>query len=279
MVTLSNGHGYLNDCDTTTGFTKTDNGNTSTFTIDNGDYFKLDVTVSAAPKITNVVNNANIGKSTNSYPQIRWRYKCSNANIYAKIQAEFDDASLQDVLPHSNSQTWTVGTATLTSPTSTVLDHIWLYANLAVGTVYYDFALVFKSDFTLPNVAGGMNMDFPPQEAVQGYPLRDTELIQNMGTGSALIDIGCDLDQGTWKRTGDTIDGEVFLDMLHNRSNEPWQWLNTGSHQFKVTVHPKFRWVNNGDGSTSRLLDLVLKEYSAGSKDAETYAERYGIGL
>lgn len=275
MVTLSHGHGSLNDCDSTTGYTKTDNGNTSTFTIDNGDYFKLDVTVTGGAGETKVVNDANIGVSTTTYTQIRWRYKCSNASIKAKIILEFSDATTQEVLADSNSTTWTTGTATPT--TAKTLDHISVYADHAVGTVWYDFILVSKGDFTLPNVAGGMHFNPEPREALLDVFGRDTDITQHGGSKNAVVTLSCDLDQGTWKRTGDTVDGEVFLDMVHNRSSEPFQWLETGSHKFKVTVHPQFRWQDNGDGSTSRLLDLTLREYSLGDKSGESYAERFGI--
>lgn len=280
MVSIGNNHGYLNDCDTTTGFTKTDNGNTSTFTIDSGDYFKLDVTVSGTPFETKVVNDANIAKSTTLFPTIRWRYKCSNSSIKAKIIAEFSDASTQNILVDSNSTTFTVGSTTLT--TAKTLDHIQLYADHAVGTVFYDFILVYEGQFPLPNVAGGMDLDPVSGNVSLGIPGRITDVTQDLGNKNAVVNCSCDLDQGTWKRTtptADTIDGEVFLDIAHNSRDEPWQWLDTGSHQFKVTVDSKFRWVNNGDGSTSRLLDLVFTEYSLGDKSGETYAERFGIGL
>ena len=278
-VTLTNDHGYLNDCDTTTGFTKTDDGNTSTFTVDNSEYFKLAVTVSGGNEETKVVNNVNIGASTTLFPLILWRYKCSNSNIKAKIIAEFDDASEQLILADSNSIIFTVGSATLSSPTSNLLDHIHLYADHAVGTVYYDFILVCHSQFPLPNVAGGMNIDFPPRTVLLAPFGRDTSITQHGGTENAVVTLGCDLDQGDWKRAGDNIDGEVFLHVLHNQSAEPWQWLETGSHRFKVTVHPRFRWVNDGDGSTSRLLDLTLTEYSLGSKSGESHEERWGLKI
>lgn len=278
MVTLTHRQSYLNDCDSITGFTKTDDGNTSTFTIDNDDYFKLDVTVSGGNEETKVVNDANIGRLTTAYPLILFRYKTSNSNIKAKIIAEFTGAEgTQEVLADSSSTSnrWTVGSETL--DLGKTLDHIHVYADHATGTVRYDFILVCEGQFALPNVAYGMNMDLPPQEALIGIPGRDTNVTQNLGTESALINIGCDLDQGTWKRSGDTIDGEVFLDMLHNRSGQPWQWLDTGSHQFKVTVHPKFSWENRGN-VVGRRLDLILKEHSLGSKADEFYEERFGIG-
>lgn len=280
-VTISYGYknGFMDDCDDTSGWTKTDNGNTSTFTIDNDDYFKLDVTVSGGNEETKVVNDTNIGVSTTVYTQIRCRYKCSNANIKAKIIAEYTGAEgTKVVLADISSTTWTVVTVTLDS--AKTLDHIQLYADHAVGTVYYDFILVYKGDFTLPNTAGGMNLDPLPVYSYISIPSRTTDITQNLGSECAVINLlGCDLDQGTWKRTtpADTIDGEVFLEIAHNSGSEPWQWLETGSHKFKVTVHPRFYWRNNGDGSTSRLLDLVFREYSLGDKGDETHVERFGI--
>lgn len=286
MVKHSYGHGFMDDCGSTTGWSKADNGNTSTFTIDNDDYFKINVTVCGGAEESKVVNDNNIGASTTLYPQIRWRYKCSNASIKAKIIAEYSDASLQTVLADVNSTVWTNGNTALTA--AKTLDHITVYADHAVGILYYDFLLVFAGDFTLPNVAHGMNMDLAPREAILDIFGRDTDITQGGGTKNALINIGCDLDQGgstnDWQRPQgtssktDSVDAEVYLEMLHNLSSEPWQWFQSEvGHQFKVTVHPEFKWISEGGGSASRRLDLILKEYSLGSKADESYIERYGI--
>jgi hypothetical protein len=181
----------------------------------------------------------------------------------------------QTVLAETNSTTWATFSETITA--SQNLDTVDLYITDEIGQVYYDFLMMHKGSFTLPNIAGGMNIDFPPSEAIIPIPGKDVDLTQHLGSHSAEVTLTSDLTQGTWKRTGDTIDGEVFLDIHHNRSGEPWQWLDTGSHQFKVTVHPKFRWVSRG-AKTTRMLDLVMREYSLADKSGETYAERYGIG-
>ena len=279
MVTLSYGYAnaFFEDCDDTAGWSKTEDGNTAAIEVENGDYFKITISGSTGNKIAYYTNNFT-DFSSDTYQKIRFRYKTSDTNIKAKILVRFDDATEHVVLDETSSTTFTVGAVDIVPPASTTIDRVRIYANQATGWVKYDFVKFYKGDFTLPNIAYGMNMDPAPQEALIGIPRRDTNLIQNLGSESALINIGCDLDQGTWKRSTDTIDGEVFLDMLHNRSGEPWQWLDTGSHQFKVTVHPKFSWVQKGDG-VGRRLDLELREYSLGSKANESYTERYGIGL
>jgi len=226
--------------------------------------------------------------SSDTYPvcKVRWKTSASSNGLGLRAQIVFGDASTQNIVGATNpefSTTYTVTTGTITA--GKTIDKIRILGDdypdsLAAGTfqVYCDFFFIHVGAFTLPNTAHGMDMDFPPREDILRRWNRDVDVIESGGSESALINIGCDLDQGTWTRTGDTIDGEVFLDIQHNRSGEPWQWLNTEvGHQFKVTVHPKFRWVNNGDRSTSRVLDLVLKEYSLNSKSGETHAERYGI--
>jgi len=302
MVSLTYGHGYLHDCDSTSDYSGTGNSADPltglAFTSD-GDVFTITGTCDAAADEWYYRKHDATDFSSTTYNKWMSRYKTSvgSNGLGAVLKVKYGDASYESLLGSNPvfSTDWTVATGTLTS--GKTVDEILIYADdypdsIAAGafSVYFDFIMFYKDAFTLPNVAGGMNIDFPPREAIIPIPGRDTNLKQHLGTEDALINIICDLDQSNatddWKRPQgtltpktDNIHGEVFLEMLHERSSEPFQWLDTGSHQFKVTVHPKFRWVNNGDGSTSRLLDLVLKEYSLGSKADETYAERFGIGL
>jgi hypothetical protein len=274
LVTISHGHGHLNDCYTTTDYTKTDDGNTSTFTIDNNDYFKLNVTVSGGNEETKVVNDNNIGISTTLYPTIRWRYKTSDSNIKAKIIVEFNDASTQEVVSDASSTTFTVGTTTLT--TGKTLDHIRLYADHATGTVYYDYCLVYVGDFTFPTgQPETMNFTPKPRFVYLGIPGKVTDNTQNLGCESAIVDMTCNLDIGTFKRSTDTINGEVFLDISHNSNTEPWQWLDTELEQFKVSLEN----LNFNRDTPVHMLPLRWREFSLGDKSEETYAERFGIGL
>lgn len=278
MVSLSYGYtsGFFEDCDDTSGWNKVEDGNTAAIAVDNGDYFKITISASAGNKIAYYVNNFT-DLNSNTYKKIMFRYQTSDGNIKAKILLRFvGGATEQVVLDETSSTTFVAGSVDVTS--GQTIDKVRLYANQATGWVKYDFVVIYEGDFTLPNIAHGMNIDFPPREDTLRQWNRDVDILASGGSESALINIGCDLDQGTWKRTGDTIDGEVFLNILHSRSDEPWQWLDTGDHQFKVTVHPEFSWEKRGD-TVGRRLDLILKEYSLGSKTDERYTERYGIGL
>jgi len=80
-----------------------------------GDYLKVQAMGSAGNKIGYVQNTTDITSySTTLYPKIRFRYKCSNANVKAKIFIVYNDATTQTVLDQTNSTTLTVGTVTLT---------------------------------------------------------------------------------------------------------------------------------------------------------------------
>lgn len=103
---------------------------------------------------------------------------------------------------------------------------------------------------------------------------RSGDITQLHGTKSVKVHCEGDLDVGDWTRTGDTINGEVFLDIWHNSITEPWQWLDTGYHQFKVTMNtPIFRYEHN------HTVEIDFDEYRLSSADGETYIERLGINL
>lgn len=278
------------DCDDATGWAETESSLTCALSVDNSTYFKLEGTPNdAGNEYALYEMDSGISVSTNLFPSfmIRWKTSASGSGLGAQVKIVYDDASSENLLESSGvpqySTAFTLTTGTLAA--GKTVDKIQFLANdypdsVASGTyqVYYDFLLFYSGAFTLPNTAYGLSLDLPPKEAIIGIPGRDTDVTQNLGTENAVARIGCDLTQGNWKRSGDTIDGEVFLEMWHERSSDPWQWLDTGEHQFKVTVHPTFNRDVVGRAAGHRL-DLVLKEYSLGDKSEETYAERFGIGL
>ena len=269
--TITYGKTWQTDCEAITGFTKTDNGNTSTFTSVYGDYFMLDVTVKAGAEETKVVNDVDIDSSTAStaFSQIMWRYKCSNALIKAKVIAEFDDATTQEVMADTTSQSWTVGLATLT-PAKT-LDHIRLYADHAVGTVYYDFVIVFQGTFTFPGANLVELVGPPPRKANIPIPGKDGLAPQNLGSEPAQVRISADMDTSTtWNL------GKVFDQISHDLSSDLWQWLTLPAHdrQFKATLAeaPRYPFEN-----CKLRLELLFEEYKlADARALENYAERFG---
>jgi len=149
------------------------------------------------------------------------------------------------------------------------------------GTYYveYEFVLLHKGTFTFPNVGHGLEFTPPPRYAVIPIFGRVGDVTQGGGSESATVTCSCDLDIGDWKRTNDYVDGEVFCDIAHNTSSEPWQWLDTGYEQFKATLeNPVFRRSVSGN-KAQHILDLLFREYRLSDASNESYVERFGLNL
>ena len=281
MVKLSYSVSYLNDYANLDDWGEVQDGTTGTGVVDNASYLKQNVTVCGGNEIYYWVNatNMQLNPATNA-KKIRWRFKTSADPIRAKIVLEDSGGHFHTVLEDSSSTSFTVGEAEIDFGDADLLDHIRLHADHSTGDVWWDFIQVFTGDFQIPHTLGGMDLELPSRDAVLGIPGKGADIIQRLGTQSAVVTLpSLDLTRGTWKRSGDALDAEVFLEMWHNSFNQPWQWLNTEvGHQFKVTVEPRFHWGKSGEAVT-RIVDLVLREYSLEDKNEETYLERFGIGL
>jgi len=270
--TITYGHGKLYDFDTVSGWTEHEDGQTGSFSVSNNDMVDIYITGTGGNAEYYIDNNVNLGLMTLTHKYIRYRYRTSDTNIKAKIVVEFNDATTQEILADASSTTWVTGVLALT--TLKTVDHIRLYADHAVGHVYYDYVLIYEDTFTFPN-AESITVLPSTDLARTAYAGRVGRAPQTMGADDTKILINVDLDAGDWKRTGDTIAGEVFFDIAHNGSvDEAWQWLTTGhGHAFKARLEtPQFIYSNN-----RHLLTLTLYEYRLGSADDETYKERFGI--
>lgn len=221
--------------------------------------------------------------SADLYPMWIVRYKTSQAavGVGAKVEVVYSDTSTEILFGSTPafSTLWNIETGTLSSGSGLDVDKIRLYGLsddiCSAESVYYDFVLLHKSSFTLPNVAFGMEFKPPPKYAVIPIPARVGDITQNLGSESATVNASCDLLIGTWTRTNDYVPAEVFYDIAHNSSTEPWQWLTTGTEQFKVTLEdPVIR--RQGD---SKILDLLFREYRLSDASNETYIERFGLNL
>ncbi len=286
--TVTFGHGILDDCNKLTGltygdWTETDSGALLSSVVSVDDYFVLTRSAGATEAYLSYPSEAganNLGLSSSVYTKIFYRYKTSNSSIKAKIVLVFSDATIQTVLAETSNTTFTAGSVTITS--AKTIDHIRLYANSAAGTVTYDFVLICKGNFTFPNTEFGTEFTPPARYADIEIPSRITDVTQNLGSPSATWTASCNLDvanatddwkrpQGTVTPKTDYVKGEVFMDIVHNSYQEPFQWLDTGKHQFKVTLRiPSFPEL-----SDSHTLDLTFKEYSRSSKTNESYEERF----
>lgn len=286
MVSITYGHGFLTDCDDTTSWTENRNNmldGDATLSVENNDYFKIKAIFDdgATDEFCNYEYDfSNISSDTYTNFFVRYKTSVGADGAQAKVILVFTDGT-QTILDESYSTSWTVASGDITS--GKTIDKIQLYAEDEGddGTfyVYYDFVLLYKNTFTFPNTAYGLDFTPPPRYALLQPPSKVTDTQQNLGSRSATVRIGCDLDQGDWTRSGDYVDAEVFLDIAHNSSSEPWQWYDDGKRRFKVSLEdPVIRYLNNGS-TTERRLELLLREYSLGDKSVETYVERFGLNL
>jgi hypothetical protein len=281
------GHGVQVDCNRTSGGaegTWAEEGAEAangTFSVLYDDYFDLENTGGAVDY--GIYSGTDLTLDTDLYKYIKIRYKTSSASIKAKVVAEFTGAEgTQTVLAETSSTTFTVATVALDS--GKTLDHLHLWANDAVGHVYYDFVFVYKNLFTFPNTQFGKHWIAPQRNVFLDIVSRVTNLYQNLGSYSARFECSCNLDRGTWKRliangydANDYVNAQIVDEISHNSFQNSWNWLNTGmGRQFKVVLdrEPTFN-----DLSDRHSLDLVFREYRRSSASGETEIERFGMNL
>jgi len=288
MVSVTYGHGHLDDCNSTTGWTETESGMVGSLATD-GDIFTITGTADggAGDYVAYTKDVSNI--SSDIYTKYLFRYKTSvsSAGLAARAIIYFTSGN-QIVIDNLYSALWKTKTGTITAGKTIDTIQIFAYNDTgATGTyyVYFDFILLYKNDFVFPHT---VNLDFspPPRYAQLMAPTRIGDITQNLGSESAFFHASCDLtiDNATndWKRPQgslsgktDYINGEVFYDIAHNTNTEPWQWLDTGIHQFKATLETP---VHRFEGQ-NRTIDLAFREYRLGSASGETYVERFGLNL
>jgi len=306
-VTITNGHGFLSDCNDKTGWTE-DPAKTLTatsLTVELDDWFKLTGTASATAKKTYWERNFT-DISALTYPSWIVRLKTSEAStgLGAKVEIVYSTGATEILFGATPvfSTLCTVKTGTIVNAGGALwISKIRFYgvsdAACNAKSVYYDFALLHKGVFTFPNTELGKEWIPPPRNVFIEIPSRVTDVTQNLGGKSAKWRCSCNLDIGRlsttsgtctgddWKRPQgvdseyqtDTVKGEVFDDLSHNSYHEPFQWLNTGmGRQIKAVLDEEPRFREDGDKHT---VDLVFKEYSRSNKSNESYVERFGLNI
>ena len=274
--TISYGHGSLQDLTTTTGWTAGgEAGATCTFSCLNDDVFSLYLAPAGGNKTCYVKNDTDIDISPNTYPKVIIRYKTSDATIKAKIVIEDDTAATQTVLAESSSTTWKIATATLTL--SGQIDHITLYVKGTTGTVYYDFVLICKGQFTFPFISGQVSLDATPRNIDVPISGKVGDHSQNLGSPGCPIHLSGEINSSTLWKDDLGIVGGVLYDISHNSYHEPWQWFTSdeGNMKVKLASGPLLSQVFNVNAV--RTFDMILKEYRGRCGSNETYAERFGL--
>ena len=293
---LTYGRGYGTDCESKTSWNLTNSSiDTPTHVVQVNDYFELQGTCDDAGDEYFYVEYDMTNISSDVYTKylVRWKTSASSNGLGAQVVLIFtvgDQYIVGSVAPEFSTD-WTVSSGTITS--GKTIDKIRLYANdepntVTAGTyqVNYDFCLLHKDTFTFPNVAFGLDFTPPPRYATIPISSRVGDITQNLGSESATVRASCDLDidndtndwkrpQGTLTPKDDYVNGEVFMEIAHRSYTEPWQWLDTGKEQFKVTLeNPVFRRMGKG-----HILDLLFREKRVSDASNELYYERFGLNL
>ena len=254
------------------------NGATATFANTYDDW--IDFYVGADPTAATFIhssadgdNPTDWGHSTTVDTKLRYRYKVTGT-AHLKLTVMLHAAGETTVLADGTSSTFTSAVYTLPAD---ALDGWRIYNHTGTGHVYVDFLYLYHDDFTLPNTAHGDNITPPIRDVKMQIPGRLTNITQGMGSDDIIYECSCDLDVGTWKRTGDVFDAQVVREIAHELSvgTADFVWLDTGEDQFKARIEPPVI-SRTGDG---RRLDLRFVEYSRCGAGNYTYIERYGLNL
>lgn len=264
LPTISYKMGWQTDCDDTTDWDKTEDGNTITLSVRSGTFFRLKVTASAGNKIAyysypDEGGADNISISSSVYAKARFRYLTDNTNVKAKIELVFSDASTQTILDETSNTSIVTGTADITS--GKTIDHIRLYANQATGSTYYEFVMLYGDDFSFPFFKR-LSINFKSKTVVIPIPGSDTDIIQHFGRANTEFTIEGTMQHGEIWGNSDLTYGEFLYQILRERH---FQWLTTDQGNFKVMVAPVgFEFIQDAD--TEQQLSYLLKflEYDAG---------------
>jgi len=275
--TISYGHGFVDDCTNATlaNWDKAEAGLTGALSVVNDDSF--DFVCAGAGGYVVWTNHTALGLSTTVFTKFRVRYKVISGSGTVSIYLQFSDTTSQTIVAAGASAVWKTIVAVITS--GKTLNYIHIQGNGSSIEFQVDFLLIYKSDFTIPNT--GMLAHFsvagrlPILEPVSA--LGDT--IQNLGVHSAVVEMHCNLDIGTWTRAGDLLPGQVFLDIIQASMTEPFQWITLGVQQaqFKVLLEtPDFQYAASESKASHNLL-LTFREYRRAPANSETAVERFGL--
>ena len=290
MVSLSYGHGHLDDCDNADPavWVETETGLAATIATD-GDVFTITGTCdNAADEYAYYEKDiTNILSATYTKYYVRWKTSDASNGCGLQVQLIFTDGSQYlldaNVGVPQYSTVWTVTSGTIT--TGKTIDKIRIilddYPNtIEAGTFsgYVDFVLLCKGSFTFPNIGHELSTLLEPRMPNLDMPSKSGDSLQGLGTHGAEIQCVCDLNTGTWTRATDTIPGQVFYDVWHNSKSEPFQWLDTGDCAFKAAMTRCIIQRNSMASEAEKTANLTFKEYRLGNTQiSESYAERMGI--
>lgn len=291
--TITYGHGFLDDCTDTAGWTEHEVGLAASISIENGDYLKITGTCdNVADEYAYYVKNiTDISSTIHPKLLVRWKTSAAANGLQARIDVTYDDSSSTETILG-----FSVGwkTTVISLDTDKTISEISVYADdnpntIAAGTfyVYYDFILICQGIFTWPFTSGVRLEGFNNLQHLK-IPGKVGNVTQYLGGDDSALRVWGDIDstgvdaagvpqvnQG-WHGRWTTKDGEAFYQILQNSFGDPWEWFTSDVASLKVTVD-HFGIEQSDTAKNLLLYELDLHEYRLGSANVETHLERFGI--
>lgn len=264
-------------------YKKVIDGNVTAVNVREGDYLNLSCSATDGNAVAYVYITFPTAILGSVYPLVLVRYM-TTGNATAKVEfvrTDGSDVILDDATSDSEMN---VEEGTLTAEKT--YTGVKLYCNTGAGHVYYDFVLVCKGAFDIPNFRYGFTPHLPDKDVFVEVPGMDGDATQAQGSKLWYAECGCDLSKGVWTREGEGYFGQVFYDITCNAASEPWQWFKGAFNNLKVRVSDlQFPVQSTSDQMNWRLhFKLMEKRCSSGSAvDAatgitlETYETRLGL--
>jgi len=295
--TLTHQHGYLNDGDDASDWTTETRTNMAapdaTLSVMHGDIYKLQADFDDGVGTTEgffVENATALNVNHILYPSWLVRYRTSNGSLgaRARVEARFQDGTVEDLLPlsYSSGAAWATLAGTFTKSTSE-LDYLRFYAygeeNTPNGTyyTYYDFALIHKDTFSFPYV-DDVELIFENRYADIEIPGRKGDITQYLGAPSPTIRLTGKIDIGSSTSWGTPL-LEYLYRIWQDAHNDPWQWFSTGGLSdsdrcinCKVTLR-RMPFIEHKDANREWSLDLKMYSLSSGNETTWTDLQWLGI--
>jgi hypothetical protein len=132
---------------------------------------------------------------------------------------------------------------------------------------------------TIPNTADGLELMIKGRNVFLEPPGMAGAHTQQLGSELSTLSIGCDLDMGDWTRAGDTVDGQVFFEMIHKLPSIPYVavTLPPFGAVMNMTLQSAVFSFKGGPNQAHRSLRLEFVEYYAKDPATDTYKQRFGI--
>ena len=280
--------GFMNDCNTTTGWTAQIGPSlpAPTISCEYGDYIKLGGTPAGAGDEScywEVNVTPDISGTTYKYYLLRYRTTVASDGLGARVQVRGSMGATQWIIGETNpefSTTWKVETGTLTAFGGEDIDCVRFYADdypdavAAGGTyVWFDMLLISENIFSFPKC----NLKvFLPERRNPTLPIwgREGGIEQSGGSEKARVHLWGEM---THESTWGTPKGQRFYQWCHEQGGDLWQWFTWADQnlKFKTKIVGKPEILFEGGKLT---FDLWLEEYKLADACAvETYQERFGF--